>query len=176
MILRLFRKAPPSVDVLYQRVVAASRAPGLYAGLGVPDTVEGRFESLALHVVMVLRRLRALPPPAPEVAQDLADALFRHLDASLRELGVGDMKVPKRMKALAAGFYGRAASYDAALDGADSGALADALRRNIGGENAAALARYVLASEADLAGDTLEAMLARGPAFPPPERFEETAP
>jgi cytochrome b pre-mRNA-processing protein 3 len=176
MILRLFRKQPPTLDVLYQRVVAASRAPALYGALGVPDTVEGRFESLALHVVLVLRRLRGLPPPAAEVAQDLADALFRHLDASLREMGVGDMKVPKRMKGLAAAFYGRAARYDAVLDAADAAALADTLRRNVGGENAAALARYVLAAEASLGGDTLADLLARGPSFPPPDRFEETAP
>src|SRR4051794_14923778 len=96
------------LEELYGRVTAAARNPGLYLRLGVPDTVEGRFESLALHLVLVLRRLRGLPPPTGEIAQDLVDAFFGQLDASLREMGVGDMGVPKRMKKLAHGFYDRA--------------------------------------------------------------------
>src|SRR5690349_12607645 len=111
MVLGIFRKDPRRVvvETLYQRIAAASREPMLYASLGIPDTVEGRFESVALHLILVLRRLRQLPPPANDVAQDLVDGFFRHLDRSLRELAVGDLAVPKRMKKLAEAFkIGRA--------------------------------------------------------------------
>lgn len=180
MILGLFRKDPraPLIEALHRRVAEAARAPALYARLGVPDTVEGRFECLALHLVLVLRRLRRLPPPAKDVAQDLVDAFFRHLDASLREMGVGDMGVPKRMKKLAQAFYGRAASYDAALDSADAGRVAAALAEPFGSalEALSGLARYVLAAEAALSADTLNTLLERGPNLPPPNRFAEEEP
>src|SRR3954464_5952988 len=117
MIFSLFRKDRASAtDAVYGAIPGAAREPALYLRFGVPDTVEGRFESLALHLVLVLRRLRHLPDPAQDVAQELVDAFFRQLDASLRERGVGDMGVPKRIKRLAGGFYDRAGSYDAALD------------------------------------------------------------
>lgn len=176
MIFGLFRKDPRRAVVgqLLQRIVAASRAPALYDhALGIPDTVEGRFEALALHVVLVLRRLRRLPAPADEVAQDLVDAFFRHVEASLREMGVGDMGVPRRMKRLAQAFYGRASAYDAALDAGDAARLADALARNVlaggPGPAAAALAAYVAAAEDALAGQAdLDALLAEGPRFAAP--------
>jgi cytochrome b pre-mRNA-processing protein 3 len=114
-----------------------------------------------------MRRLRALPPPANDVAQDFVDTLFRRLDASLRELGVGDMGVGKRMKKLARSFYGRAQAYDEALDSGDAGALAEALGRNaLGtGEPASALAAYVLACDRALAGQSLDDILGRGPVY-----------
>src|SRR3954447_12346020 len=92
MVLSFFRRDPrrPVIETLYGRIAAAAREPGLYRALGVPDTLDGRFGSLALHAVLVLRRLRRLPPPADEVAQDLVDALFRELDPSLRAPGGGD--------------------------------------------------------------------------------------
>ncbi|MFL5082886.1 MAG: ubiquinol-cytochrome C chaperone family protein, partial [Microvirga sp.] len=113
-----FRRNPRAalIAALHRRIAEAARDPALYARLGVADTVEGRFACLTLHVVLVLRHLRRLPAPAREVAQELVDFVFRQLDASLRELGVGDMGVPKRMKKLAHAFYSRAAVYDAVLD------------------------------------------------------------
>ncbi len=162
---------------LHAAVTAAARRPGLYTDLGVPDTVEGRFESLCLHVYLVLRRLDRLPPPAPEVAQEFVDSVFAELDASLRELGVSDMGVGKRMKKLGAAFYGRAAGYDAALKAPGDEALRQALARNIlgaavaaqgGGLEAAALAVYVRAAEVELARADLETLLASGPPFPDP--------
>ncbi|HEX8662601.1 MAG TPA: ubiquinol-cytochrome C chaperone family protein [Beijerinckiaceae bacterium] len=174
MILGLFRKDPraPLIDALHRHIAEAARGPALYARLGVPDTVEGRFECLVLHLVLVLRRLRRLPSPARDVAQDLVDAFFRHLDASLREMGVGDMGVPKRMKKLAQAFYGRAAAYDAALDSADPERVAAALAGSFGAapEALSGLARYALAAEAALSADALDALLG-GPGFPPPARF-----
>lgn len=165
---------------LHAAISAAARRPGLYTELGVPDTVEGRFESLCLHVYLTLRRLERLPPPAAEVAQELVDSIFAELDASLRELGVSDMGVGKRMKKLGAAFYGRAAGYDDALKIAPAeadGPLRRALARNIlGGAGAegegdlaaAPLARYVRAAEEHLAGADLETLLSAGPPFPDP--------
>lgn len=170
--LGLFRKDPrrPVIAALHRRIVAAARRPDLYGALGVPDTLEGRFEVLTLHIVLVLDALRGLPPPADEVSQELVDAVFRELEASLREMGVGDVAVPKRMKALAQAFYGRAGAYDAALAAGDETALAAALARNVysGARPADALARYVVAARGRLAGVTLDAMLRDGPDFPAP--------
>jgi cytochrome b pre-mRNA-processing protein 3 len=176
MIFSLFRKDRASAtDALYRRITVAARDPALYVRFGVPDTVEGRFESLALHLVLVLRRLRRLPPPSEDLAQELVDAFFRQLDASLRELGVGDMGVPKRMKKLAQGFYDRAAAYDAALDAGDAAALAGIFGRNLVAlpEAAERLARYTEAADTALREDALETLVTSGPSFPEPGRFEE---
>jgi cytochrome b pre-mRNA-processing protein 3 len=173
MIFNFFRKDPRRevVEALYRHISAAARREALYRDLGVPDSIEGRFEALVLHVVMVMRALRRLPSPADEVAQDLTNQFFRQLDFSLREMGVGDTAVPKRMKTLGEAYYGRARSYDPALEAADPAALEEALRRNVYGEErpAADLARYVLAAERALAAQSLDGMLGDGPAFPPPE-------
>ncbi len=138
-IFNLFRKDPRRATIakLYQRIADASRNPGLYGTLGIPDTVEGRFESVSLHTILVLRALRDLPPPADDVAKDLTDAFFQDIDASLREMGIGDTVVPKRMKKLAAAFYGRAHAYDGPLDAVDEPALALALGRNAVGSDRA---------------------------------------
>jgi cytochrome b pre-mRNA-processing protein 3 len=177
MILSLFRKNPrrSAADALYRRVVEAARTPSLYRDLGVPDTIEGRFEAVALHVVLVLRRLRRSPPPADEIAQELVDGFFRHMDASMRETGVADMRVPKRMKKLAGAFYGRAKAYDRALDTADLEGLAAELAHNIlsGHGTGLGLARYVLEADQALAGHTLDRLLTEGPQFPLTERIEE---
>ena len=175
MIFSLFRKDPrrTTIAALYTRIATASRAPGLYAALGIPDTLEGRFEALSLHMVLALRALRGLPHPADEVAKDLTDAFFRDMDASLREMGVGDTVVPKRMKKVAASFYGRAHAYDAPLDAADEAGLAEALGRNTYGGEAPAdpLARYALAADRSLKTVDLDTLLDSGPAFPAPETF-----
>nr|USU32704.1 ubiquinol-cytochrome C chaperone [Methylobacterium sp. OTU13CASTA1] len=172
MIGRLFGRTSPRermIRDLHARINAAARVPALYTALGVPDTVEGRFECLSLHVILVLRRLNRLPEPAADVAQDLINAIFLQLDSSLRESGIGDFGVPKRMKKLGAAFYGRAAGYDAALDAGDGDALAGALARNVLGgaapADAADLARYVTASDRLLASLDLDALVEAGPRF-----------
>lgn len=179
MIFSLFRRNPrrTTIAILYKRIATASREPGLYSALGVPDTIEGRFESLSLHMVLALRALRSLPAPSAEIAADLTDAFFQDLDAAHREMGVGDTTVPKRMKKLAAAYYGRAHAYDAPLDARDETALAEALGRNaLGGDApAAALARYALAADAGLKGADLAAILELGPVFPTPESYAEEA-
>ncbi len=102
---------------------------------------------MALHGALALLRLRADPDAAP-LAQAFADKLFRAFDAGLREAGVGDLSVPKRMRALAGAFYGRLEVYDAAIQAQDRPALAAALGRNVladeGHGFAPALAEYVL--------------------------------
>ena len=178
MIAGLFRRDSArrrAVEGLHVAISAAARRPGLYTRLAVPDTVEGRFEALCLHVILVLRRLNRLPAPAADVAQDLVNAVFAQLDASLRELGVGDMGVGKRMKKLGAAFYGRAGGYDAALAAGDHPALAAVLARNVlateEGVAGARLARYVAASAAALAEADLDALIETDPPFPPPDAF-----
>jgi cytochrome b pre-mRNA-processing protein 3 len=163
------------IEALHLRVSAAARRPGLYTDLGVPDTLEGRFECLILHVILVLRRLNRLPEPAADVAQDLVNSVFLQLDSSLRESGIGDFGVPKRMKKLGSAFYGRAEGYDAALDAGDADALRAALARNVLGldspQAANSLTHYVLASDAALARSDLDGLIGVGPQFPDPEPF-----
>lgn len=175
MIAGLFRRADRrrrTIRALHQRIGEAARRPGLYDTFGVPDTVEGRFEALSLHVILVLRRLGQLPPPAADVAQDLVDSVFMQLDASLRELGIGDMGIPKRIKKLGASFYARAGAYGAALDAGDRTDLAAALSRNLLGrddpQSAAPLAAYVEACAAALSLQDLDGLLETGPGWPEP--------
>ncbi len=134
-----------TIEVIYGMIVAQAREPLFYQDLGVPDTVNGRFDLLVLHLWMVLRRLRSTPDGVSR-CQALFDHFCNDMDANLRELGVGDLTVPKRMQAFGEAFYGRSAAYDQALaEGVEP--LAQALCKNIlNGEgigNARRLASYV---------------------------------
>jgi cytochrome b pre-mRNA-processing protein 3 len=125
-------KPVPSVELLYGDIVAAARLKRLFSTMGAPDTVMGRFDALALHVILVLRRLRALPAPAESLAQELVDRFFADLDSALREIGIGDVSVPKKIKKLGQAFYGRADAYEKALaPDAAADALEQALARNL---------------------------------------------
>jgi cytochrome b pre-mRNA-processing protein 3 len=159
------RMAP--VNALLERIVGASREPVLYREGGVPDDFEGRFEALTLHLFLVLRRLRELPAPAADVAQDLIDAAFSYLELGFRQGGISDVAVPKRMKKIGRSFYGRLGGYEEALAAAAPDALEAALQRNVGaGVDAPALARHVRAAAAVLATRTLDDILAADPLFP----------
>jgi cytochrome b pre-mRNA-processing protein 3 len=103
-------------DQLYHAVVKQARRPVWYHELGVPDTPEGRFEMIALHVALVLRRLRGEGMAGQALGQQLFDAMFVDLDGSLRELGVSDLSVGKYVKRLAGNFYARLAALDEGLD------------------------------------------------------------
>lgn len=144
------RKAAQEVAVrLYDQAVEVARTPVFYAEWGVPDTLDGRFEMIALHVFMLLFRVKnekesltpTLAPPAggggvfPDIlAQAIFDAMFRDIDRSLREMGVGDLGVPKRVKSMMQSMNGRCLTYTRALHpDAPAGALRDAVRRNIYG-------------------------------------------
>ncbi|AZO77922.1 hypothetical protein B5U98_21930 [Bosea sp. Tri-39] len=159
------RMAP--VNALLERIIGASREPALYREGGVPDDFEGRFEALTLHLFLVLRRLRELPAPAADVAQDLIDAGFAYLELGFRQGGISDVAVPKRMKKIGRSFYGRLSGYEEALAAAAPDALEAALLRNVGaGVDAPALARHVRAAAAVLATRTLDDILAADPLFP----------
>ncbi|MSO85136.1 MAG: ubiquinol-cytochrome C chaperone [Rhodospirillales bacterium] len=165
---------------LYRAAVAAARAPGFYARHGVPDTPDGRFDMIALHVFLALRRLKREPDPASgaavALAQALTDLMFADMDRNLREMGVGDLGVGKQVKGLAAAFRGRVVAYDAALERTDGDAgLAEALGRNLwrgagqaAGKGGATLAMYVRAADGLLAAQPWGALAAGKAIFPPP--------
>ena len=178
----LFRPAGTrrTIERLYGGIVAQSRHPHFYAVLGVPDTPEGRFEMLVLHTVLVCRRLKGGGEAERAMSQDVFDAFLADMDAAMREMGVGDLTVPKRMKKVGAAFYGRAAAYDGALRDPDDAALAAALARNILDDAAEpwAGAPRALAHYARRAALTLERTpwetLARGEiALPAPDAAED---
>jgi cytochrome b pre-mRNA-processing protein 3 len=160
---------------LYGAAVAAARAPGYFGpGFGVPDTLDGRFDLIGLHAALLIRRLRRDPDPrGPALAQAVFDAMFADMDQALREMGVGDLSVGKRVRRMWEAFHGRARAYEAALDAGDAEALAVALRRNVWrgeapgmvgsvpGEAARRLAARALAEDAALAAQSI-GVLAEG--------------
>ena len=158
---RLFHKPPAPERLLYAAIVAAARHPQAYAAWGVPDTIDGRFDMIALHTFLVLDRLRGR---ADRFRQDLVDELFRDMDRSLREMGVGDISVGKKVRKMAEVFYGRVAAYDrAAAEGRE--ALAGALARNVyagtpPAEGLVSLTGYTLALRDRLAGLAEDRILA----------------
>lgn len=151
--------------VLYGHAVAAAREPALYSVLGVPDTLDGRFDMVGLHAALLIRRLRALPEPGAVLAQAVFDAMFSDMDINLREMGVSDLSVGRKVRAMWEAFHGRAFSYEAALAAGDGVALAEALERNVWRGTAppgaaSRLAHLVLAQDAALAGQDLPALAA----------------
>lgn len=116
---------------LYGAAVQAARAPVYFTTFGVPDTLDGRFDLVGLFAALLIRRARALPTPGPALAQAVFDAMFADMDHNLRELGVGDLSVPKRIRAMWEAFHGRALAYEAPLQAGDAETLAAALARNI---------------------------------------------
>ena len=105
---RLFRASPRRETAyrLYGAIVERARRPAFYAALGVPDTLDGRFELVALHAVLVIRRLNAAHERTQEFAQELFDALFADMDRALREMGTGDLSVGKQVKRMAQELFG----------------------------------------------------------------------
>jgi len=158
-------------DALYAQIVAAARQKVFYSDWNVPDTPLGRFEMLSLHMYLVQHRLHGEQGAAAEVAQVLIDEFFLDVEHSLRELGISDVGVPKRMKKLAKMFYGRTAAYDEALKGDDRVALAAALARNVRPDSgpwpqAQLLADYVCDASQKLAAQPTESIVAGTAAFP----------
>jgi cytochrome b pre-mRNA-processing protein 3 len=170
----LFRRNPhrEAVQELYAAIVARAREPVFFTDLGVPDTLDGRFELLALHTFLVLARLKAERAASAGFAQDLFDAMFADMDRGLREIGVGDLSVGRQVKRMAQGFYGRVAAYERGLAEGDA-ALDEALRRNLYGTASptaaqrAVAARYLRDCAAALAAEPVEALLRGRAAFAP---------
>lgn len=167
MLKRLFRPRPAKAagGALYARTVTQSRTPALYADLDCPDTVEGRFELYSLHVYLLLERLKGQGDHAAETAQALFDTYLSALDNSLREMGVGDLSVGKKMRKLGEAFYGRVTSLEEAFATLpDTSELAAILARTVydGADAAKAprLAAYVLRQREHLRGLATERLCA----------------
>lgn len=162
--------ATPEIAALYRTCIAQARLPVFYDALRVPDTVDGRFDMLLLHVYLVVRRLN----DTPDQAQQLFDLMFTDMDRNLREMGVSDISVAKKIKPMFQAFYGRGHVYDEALAAVDDAALAAALNRNIYGgaapaEALAHLTNYVRAAHRAVAAQDHKAILAGQIIFPPVE-------
>ena len=159
-----------TIEAIYGMIVTQAREPAFYRSLGVPDTVNGRFDLLVLHLWLVLRRFRSTSD-AKDASQALFDRFCDDMDANLREMGVGDLTVPKRMQAFGEAFYGRAAAYDAAF-AAGGEAPANAVCKNIlngkNMESAHALATYAQTVMVDFDGLDDVALLSGEWAFPSP--------
>jgi cytochrome b pre-mRNA-processing protein 3 len=157
----------------YTRIVERAREPAFYLGWGVPDTLDGRFEVLALHVFLVLNRLKRETGEAAVFAQELFDTMFADLDSALREMGAGDLGVGRRVQAMAKGLYGRIAAYERGLG--DEVEMTAALRRNLFGTAAtstaqlAAFGAYARRQVAALAAQPIAALVAGALAFAPLE-------
>jgi cytochrome b pre-mRNA-processing protein 3 len=160
---RARRASRAVIEQILGEIVAAARRPALYQALQAPDRIDGRFELLTLHAGLVLRRLNALGGLADAIAQELVNSVFLHFDDTLREMGLSDIAVSKRLKTMGRAFYGRNAAYAAALDDRSAARLAEALARNVYGApgpdaapGAGPLAFYVASLDAALAAIPME--------------------
>ena len=161
------------VEMLHDAVMAGARQPAFYARLGVPDTLEGRFEMAAVHAYLLVRRLNAAASPGPELARDVTDTLFARFDVALRETGTGDLVVPKKIKKMAQNYLGRVQAYTPGLEAGSADELAAALARNVYGQealdgapHAPELARYMLDAAASLTGIPDSDICQKGPDWP----------
>jgi cytochrome b pre-mRNA-processing protein 3 len=171
MIFQFFRRTrdEPSIASLYGTIVAQARTGALYQRFGVPDTVNGRLEMILLHLVLLLRRLNEEPDGAL-LGQAVFDLFCQDMDDNLREMGVGDLAVPREMQRIGEAFYGRQGAYVTALASSNHQALVDVLTRNVfqGGEGAEALAGYVRAASRALAASNINELRLGNLSFPDP--------
>ncbi|WP_306253546.1 ubiquinol-cytochrome C chaperone family protein [Parvularcula sp. IMCC14364] len=167
MIFSLFKpdEVHEAASDLYNDIVEQARKPVFYLALEVPDTKEGRFDLITLHMFLVLRRLKTEPDTSGRFAQKLFNVMFRNMDHSLREMGAGDLTVGKKVRVLAEAFYGRVSVYGAALDSDDQEALLKALGRNIYDDEAydrvvlRRLAEYISHTESDLSSQSVDRLM-----------------
>ena len=146
-------------------MVAKARDPAFYATLAVPDTVNGRFDMLVIHAMLVLRRLRGGGVNADQTGKALLELLFKDMDQSLREMGVGDMGIGRHIKRMAKALFGRAEAYEAGLDG-DTAALTAILIENLyrqtepAADHVEQMADYVRRAAAHVGRESAEEILA----------------
>jgi len=177
MIFHLFRRTPrdPSIASLYGAIVAQARVRAFYQCYGVPDSVNGRFELIVLHAVLLVSRLAREAEPGRLIGQAVFDQFCDDMDANLREMGVGDLAVPRQMRGIGEAFYGRQRVYEEAMAEPDLAALAVALGRNVYGSGGQAvpagaerLAAYVRAAVGRLAAQDGAALCRGKLGFPDP--------
>ncbi len=182
MIFPLFRRGsrgPDTISTLYGMIVAQARFPCFYRDYAVADTVDGRFDLIVLHLALVLDRL-AQDPALQRLGQGIFDRFCQDMDHNLREMGIGDLKVPKEMRRMGEAFYGRAQAYRAALAAPDNGPLVAALERNVySGSPAAAaaaprLAAYMREALRALAAQDSASLAAGAVRFPDPATIPAT--
>ncbi|MCI5047198.1 MAG: hypothetical protein MRY59_06830 [Aquisalinus sp.] len=167
MIFSLFKpdEVQEAATDLYADIVEQARREAFYLDLEVPDTKEGRFDLITLHMFLALRRLKDDARARERFSQKLFNVMFRNMDHSLREMGAGDLTVGKKVRGLAEAFYGRVRAYGTALDEEDRDALGKALARNIyddeeyNPEIISCMVDYVLRAEADLASQTVDRIM-----------------
>lgn len=173
---QLFRRSPfkDTAHTLYFAAVRQARQPSFYAACGVPDTLDGRFDLIVLHVFLVMRGLKRAGEDGLRLGQTLLEVMFDDMDRNLREMGVGDLSVGKKVKAMARAFYGRSQAYAEALEpGAEISLLESALERNIYGrekptrEGLTALAAYVRAAAEMVESQPPDSLSAGHASFPP---------
>jgi cytochrome b pre-mRNA-processing protein 3 len=166
------RVALGPAERLHASAVAAARTGNLYAVMGAPDSVEGRFEMLTLHVILLVERLKAEGRAGDGLRQALFDTYVSHLDGAMREMGVGDLAMGKRMRKLGEAFYGRAAAYAAAFhllpDLTEMKSIVSRTVLEGLGVDASPLAGYVARTHAALAAGPSERLLAGEPAWAAP--------
>lgn len=158
---------------LYDSAAAQARSPVFYLAMGAPDTVEGRFELYTLHVALALRRLKGQGPQAAETAQGLFDAYVKSLDHALREMGVGDLSVGKKMRKLGEAFYGRLKNYDEAFAALpDTAPLAAIIGRTVlmgdPGAKTGPFVEYARAAMAALEAQALDTLMQGEASWPTP--------
>ena len=171
-ITKRLRAGETPAERLYAAAVTQARRAEFYVYQGVNDTVRGRFELVCLHAFLIFRRLKACGRPGRELAQALHDMMFADMDRSLREMGVGDMSIGKKIKQLATNLYGRIQVYDDGLAGVAP--LADALQRNLYGDanptdsQISALEAYIRREVTGLEDQNCSDLLSGRVAFGPP--------
>jgi cytochrome b pre-mRNA-processing protein 3 len=169
-------KTRPAVEAgraLMTQAAAQARNPVFYADWGAPDTREGRFELVSLHVILIARRLRGHGEQAMETCQALINSSFEHLDIALREMGTGDLSMSKKMKGLGQAFFGRAKAYEAAFDALPNEApLEELVGRTLFTDEGASqpFVRYVVEAEKRLAEESLSRLLSGQAEWPATDR------
>jgi cytochrome b pre-mRNA-processing protein 3 len=164
---------------LYAALAAQARRPEFFLTCGVPDTVDGRFEMVALHAFLLFRRLKGQGEKAGAVAQAVYDVMFGDFDAAVRELGAQDLGVGRRIKFMTEAMNGRLAAYDAGLAGAAAD-LELALKRNLYGTTEPhddllkRMAEYVRRADAELSAQPIDQLMRGVLRFPTlePERLD----
>jgi len=132
-VFKLFKSNPTEdiAHILYSAIVRQARSPHFYSELGVPDTVDGRFDMIVLHAHILFNRLKDGKGDDQAISQAVFDLMFADMDQNLREMGVGDVGVSHRIKSMAEAFYGRATAYADGLRHPDDSLLMGALKRNL---------------------------------------------